>query len=81
VDGSGNGEFSVALRCGLLEPGRATLWAGAGIVAGSEADAEYDETSTKMQAMLRSLELAREPAGTAVRDGSRDGIERGEAVA
>jgi isochorismate synthase len=59
VDGFGNGEFSVALRCGLLEPGRATLWAGAGIVAGSEPDAEYDETAAKMQAMLRSLEPAR----------------------
>ena len=56
VDGSGNGEFSVALRCGLLEPGLATLWAGAGIVSGSQPDAEYDETTTKMQAMLRSLE-------------------------
>ena len=77
VDGSGNGEFSVALRCGLLEPGRATLWAGAGIVAGSEADAEYDETSTKMQAMLRSLELAQESTNA----GASDGTRRDEAVA
>jgi isochorismate synthase EntC len=61
VDGFGNGEFCVALRCGLLEPGRATLWAGAGIVTGSQPDAEYEETAAKMQAMTRSLELAREP--------------------
>jgi len=77
VDGSGNGEWSVALRCGLLEPGRATLWAGAGIVRGSQADAEYDETAAKMQAMLRSLELAREVAGARTRDATR----RDEAVA
>ncbi len=77
VDGRGNGEFSVALRCGLLEPGRATLWAGAGIVAGSQPDAEYDETADKMQAMLRGLELAEEPTST----GAREAPRRDEAVA
>lgn len=77
VDGSGNGEFCVALRCGLLEPGRATLWAGAGIVSGSQPDAEYEETAAKMQAMLRSLELAEEPA----RAGAVQAPRRDEAVA
>ena len=69
--------FSVALRCGLLEPGRATLWAGAGIVSGSQPDAEYDETTTKMQAMLRSLEGAQD----AVSVGAGDAPRRDEAVA
>jgi isochorismate synthase len=77
VDGSGNGEFCVALRCGLLEPGRATLWAGAGIVTGSQPEAEYEETAAKMQAMLRSLELTPEPA----RAGAGNALRRDEAVA
>jgi isochorismate synthase EntC len=77
VDGSGNGEFSVALRCGLLEPGRATVWAGAGIVAGSQPDAEYEETATKMEPMVRSLELA----SRLVNAGAGDAQRKDEAVA
>jgi menaquinone-specific isochorismate synthase len=77
VDGAGNGEFAVALRCGLLETGDATLWAGAGIVTGSQPDAEYDETATKMQAMVRSLELAQESAHA----GGGDAPRRNQAVA
>jgi isochorismate synthase len=65
VDGAGDGEFSVALRCGLLEAGRATLWAGAGIVRGSQPDAEYDETTTKMQAVLRTIAAACPPESQA----------------
>ena len=55
MDARGDGAFSVALRCGLLSPGRATIWAGAGIVAGSDPDAEYDETEAKMTAMASAL--------------------------
>jgi menaquinone-specific isochorismate synthase len=55
MDGRGDGDFGVALRCALLTPGRATLWAGAGIVAGSRADAEWDETDAKMEAVARTL--------------------------
>jgi menaquinone-specific isochorismate synthase len=55
VDGQGDGAFAVALRCALLTPSRATLWAGAGIVAGSSADAEWDETEAKMEAVARTL--------------------------
>jgi len=55
LDGRGDGAFGVALRCALLTPGRATLWAGAGIVAGSRAGAEWDETDAKMEAVARTL--------------------------
>ncbi|MEA1902192.1 MAG: chorismate-binding protein, partial [Actinomycetota bacterium] len=38
-DSAGDGEFAIALRCGLLRGREATLYAGGGIVAGSDADA------------------------------------------
>ncbi len=46
----GEGEFAVALRCALQTSER-TLFAGAGIVAGSEPEAEWRETETKLAAM------------------------------
>lgn len=55
VDLQGNGEFAVALRSALLEPDQATLFAGCGIVADSEPEAEYAESCLKLQVMLRSL--------------------------
>jgi menaquinone-specific isochorismate synthase len=55
----GEGTFAVALRCGLLRGERATIWAGAGIVAGSDPAAEYDETEAKMEAMARVLAAQR----------------------
>jgi len=55
VDGNGDGEFVVALRCAQLQGNRARLYAGAGIVAGSEPGAEWAETQVKFQPMLRAL--------------------------
>ncbi len=55
VDASGDGEWSIALRCALLDGDRATLFAGAGIVAGSEPAAELDETERKFSAFLDAL--------------------------
>jgi isochorismate synthase len=55
VDADGDGEFVVALRGAQLEGNRARLHAGAGIVAGSEADAEWAETQVKLEPMLRAL--------------------------
>ena len=55
VDGAGDGEWAVALRCANLEGRRARLFAGAGIVAGSDPDAEWDETDSKLRAMLDVL--------------------------
>ncbi len=45
----GDGEFWVALRCALLEKDHTTLFAGAGIVAGSDPDSELEETTLKLQ--------------------------------
>ena len=55
VDASGDGEFVVALRGAQIDGTRARLHAGAGIVAGSQADAEWAETQSKLEPMLRAL--------------------------
>ena len=55
VDARGDGEFVVALRGAQIDGDRARLHAGAGIVAGSRADAEWAETQVKLEPMLRAL--------------------------
>jgi menaquinone-specific isochorismate synthase len=55
VDARGDGEFAVAIRGADLEGHRARLLAGAGIVAGSDPDAEWAETQAKLEPMLRAL--------------------------
>ena len=58
-DGEGNGVFVPALRSAV---GRGTEWrlfAGAGILAGSDSRREWDETRIKFQPVLRALALAR----------------------
>ncbi len=55
VGADGSGEFAVALRSALVVENRATLFAGCGIVAGSDPQAEYDESCWKLQVMLQSL--------------------------
>jgi isochorismate synthase EntC len=54
-DARGDGEFNVALRSGLIRDRQARLYAGAGVVRGSLAAAEYAETTLKLAALLGSL--------------------------
>lgn len=54
-DLEGNGELAVALRSGVIAGNRAQLWAGAGIVAGSDPERELAETEIKLRAMLGAL--------------------------
>jgi menaquinone-specific isochorismate synthase len=54
-DLDGNGELAVALRSGVIAGNRGHLWAGAGIVAGSDPDRELAETEVKLRAMLGAL--------------------------
>ena len=56
VDANGNGEWGIALRCGQLSGRTVRLFAGCGIVAGSEPAAELAETRVKLQPMLGALE-------------------------
>jgi isochorismate synthase len=55
VDAEGDGEWAIALRCALLAGERATLSAGAGIVANSDPWAEVEETDRKFRAFLDAL--------------------------
>jgi menaquinone-specific isochorismate synthase len=56
VDANGNGEWGIAIRCGQLSGRTARLFAGCGIVAGSEPAAELAETLVKLQPMRGALE-------------------------
>jgi salicylate biosynthesis isochorismate synthase len=48
-------ELRVALRSALLDGSSARLFVGAGVVAGSTAEGEWEETRTKARTMLRAL--------------------------
>ena len=56
VDGNGDGEFSVALRTGVFDGELGWVYAGCGIVAGSDADDEYDEIGMKLKTILSAFE-------------------------
>ena len=56
IDAAGAGEFSVGLRTGVFDGETGWLYAGCGIVAGSEADAEYDEIGLKLKTILDAFE-------------------------
>lgn len=55
LQSDGGGEFAVALRSALVRGRRATAWAGAGIVAQSDPEAEFTETELKLRAVLGPL--------------------------
>jgi isochorismate synthase len=61
VDSDGDGEWVIALRGGFINPahpGEIRLFAGAGIVADSDPQAELAETEAKFVPMLQALGLA-----------------------
>src|SRR5258707_2621065 len=55
INQRGEREFAVAIRSALLHGNRATLFAGCGIVADSDAEREYAEASLKLKPMLSAL--------------------------
>jgi isochorismate synthase len=55
MDATEDGEFCVALRSALLRDRDAQLFAGVGVVAGSDPAAELAETEVKLQALLPLL--------------------------
>ena len=55
LDADGNGEFMVALRSGVIHRQNAVLFAGCGLVAGSDPVKEYQETQIKFSTMLDGL--------------------------
>jgi anthranilate synthase component 1 len=58
VDFSGNMDTCIALRTMVLQGTTAYVQAGAGIVADSIPENEYDETVNKAMSLLRALEVA-----------------------
>jgi anthranilate synthase component 1 len=54
----GNMDTAIAIRTGVVSDGVLHVQAGAGIVADSVAENEWQETQNKAQAMLRAAELA-----------------------
>ena len=58
MDAAGNGEWAIALRCGLIsatDPRQIRLFAGCGIVAGSDPVAELAESVAKLVPMRDAL--------------------------
>lgn len=58
LDYSGNMDTCIAIRTLVLEKGIAKIQAGAGIVADSIPEAEYQETVNKAEALLKAIEIA-----------------------
>jgi menaquinone-specific isochorismate synthase len=55
LDAQGNAEFIVGIRSALLDGNCARLYAGAGIVKGSDPDQELAEIKLKFQTLLQAL--------------------------
>ena len=52
MDGSGSGDFIVALRSALVHDDHADLYAGCGLVVGSDSKREWAEAELKLGPML-----------------------------
>ncbi len=59
ADFAGNLDSCIAIRTMLMKGKKAYLQVGAGIVADSDAEREYEECMNKAKAVLRAVEAAR----------------------
>jgi anthranilate synthase component I len=59
ADFAGNLDSCIAIRTMLMKGKKAWVQAGAGIVADSVPESEYQECLTKTRAVMRAVELAR----------------------
>ena len=59
ADFAGNLDSCIAIRSMFLKDGRAYVQAGAGIVADSQPEREYEECMNKARAVVRAAEVAR----------------------
>jgi menaquinone-specific isochorismate synthase len=55
VDARGDGAWAIAIRCAEVQGARAQIFAGNGVVAGSDPADELAETQLKLQALLAAL--------------------------
>jgi len=58
VDWSGNADWSIAIRTALVTPDAVHAWAGGGITADSDPEAEYEETLHKAAGLSQALDQA-----------------------
>lgn len=56
-EADGDGEWAVTIRCAEVAADSATLYAGAGIVDGSDPELELRETTAKLRTMLNAMDL------------------------
>lgn len=57
VDGDGDGEWVVSIRCADAGATSLRMYAGGGVVADSDPQAELDETSAKFTTLARAMSL------------------------
>lgn len=55
MDARGDGAWVIGIRCAQVDGAAARLYAGVGVVAGSDPQAELTETQLKLQALLAAL--------------------------
>ncbi len=60
IDAEMDGQFTVAIRSAVAQEKRVWLYAGAGIVADSDPEKEWQETGLKFRPMMEALGLADE---------------------
>jgi anthranilate synthase component 1 len=60
VDYSGNMDTAIAIRTLLVKDGQIFLRSGAGIVADSDPESEFQETLNKARALIQAIDMARE---------------------
>ncbi len=60
VDYSGNMDMAITIRTMVVNDGVISLQSGAGIVADSQPEMEFDECINKARAVLQAIDLARE---------------------
>jgi anthranilate synthase component 1 len=58
IDFTGNMDTCIALRTLVMQGGKAYIQAGAGIVADSVPESEYQETASKAQGLLKAIRVA-----------------------
>ena len=53
--GKGRAEFAVGIRSALITPSSNNLYAGAGILDGSQAESEWNELESKISAVMEAI--------------------------
>ena len=81
----GNLDTAITIRSAVLKDGMTHIHTGAGIVAGSQPDREFEETEHKAAALRRAIEIAaglpETPRGPGGDDAARDDEAEAEALA